>query len=94
MEYFLPSISKQGCPSHIRECSPWCEPLSPEGIQEGEEYLLSKSHHTAATPDSEPRGKEAPDMKTGHWSQTGEVCMKGMISASPGSCIFPYTEKH
>ena len=54
MEYFLPSISKQGCPSHIRECSPWCEPLSPEGIQEGEEYLLSKSHHTAATPDSEP----------------------------------------
>ena len=27
-------------------------------------------------------------------AQIGEVHMKGMISGSPDSCIFPYTEKH
>ena len=27
------------------------------------------------------------------WPQRAEVLMKGMISVSPDSCIFPYTEK-
>ena len=28
--------------------------VSPEGTQEGKEYLSSSSHQTAATPDGEP----------------------------------------
>ena len=31
---------------------------------------------------------------TGHWSQIAEVHIKEIISVSPDSCIFPYTEKH
>ena len=31
---------------------------------------------------------------TGYWPQRAEVQIKGIISLSPESCIFPYTEKH
>ena len=37
--------------------------------------------------------KETQDVKT-HWPQIAEVHIKGMISVSPDSCIFPYLEKH
>ena len=33
-------------------------------------------------------------MKTGYWSQTAEVHIQGMISASPSSYMFPYIEEH
>ena len=31
---------------------------------------------------------------SGYWSQTTEIHMKGMISVSPDSCIFPYIQKY
>lgn len=31
--------------------------------------------------------------RTGHWPQTAEVHIKGIVSMSPDYCIFPYTEK-
>ena len=38
--------------------------------------------------------EETQDVKTqGYWSQIAEVHVKGMISVSPDSCIFPYIEK-
>ena len=67
------------------------EPVSPEDTQE-EEYLLSSSHQTASTLYSEPRGNSGCE-STGYWPQIAEVPMKGMISASPDSCISPYIEK-
>ena len=57
---------------------------------EKKECLPSSSHQTAATPKGEPRGKEVQDMKRVYWPQTAEVHIKGMISVSPGSCIFPF----
>ena len=33
-----------------------CEPVSPKGTQEGEEYLPSSIHQTAVTPYGEPWG--------------------------------------
>ena len=66
--------------------------VSPKGTQEGEEYLSSRNHQTIATPYSEPW--EAQDMKnTGYRPQIAEVYIKGMISVSPDSSIFPYIEK-
>ena len=73
----------------ISNCSP---PLS-KGIQEGEEDLLYSSHQTRASPYNELWGKEAQDVRTGYWSQIAEIHMKRMISDSPDSCIFLYTEK-
>ena len=32
--------------------------------------------------------------KTGYWPRIAEMHMKGMVSVSPDSCIFPYIEKH
>ena len=37
--------------------------------------------------------EETQDMKnTEYWPQIAEVHIKGMISISPDSCIFPYME--
>ena len=33
-------------------------------------------------------------INTGYWPQIAETHIKGMISVSPDSCIFPYVEKH
>ena len=42
----------------------------------------------------ESPGKSGRDFKhTGYWPQITEMHMKGMISISPNSCIFPYIEK-
>ena len=39
--------------------------------------------------------KEAQDVKsTEYWPQIAETHIKGIISVSPDSCIFPYIEKH
>ena len=39
--------------------------------------------------------EEIQDVKnTGYRTQIAEVHTKAMISVSPVSCIFPYTEKH
>ena len=38
---------------------------------------------------------EAQDVKsTEYWPQIAETHIKGIISVSPDSCIFPYIEKH
>ena len=68
------------------------EPVSPEDTQEEEEYLLSSSHQTATTLYSEPRGNSGCE-STGYRPQIAEMPMKGMISASPDSCISPHIEK-
>ena len=36
--------------------------------------------------------EETQDVKTGYWPQIAEVHIKGMISVSPDSCIFPVIE--
>ena len=41
-----------------------CELVSPKGIQEGKDYLLSSSQQTTAISYGEPRGKEVQDVKT------------------------------
>ena len=67
--------------------------MTPEGAQEGEEYLLSINigHQTATTLYGEPWGTQ--DVKTEYWLQIGDVHIKEMISVSPDSCIFPYIEE-
>ena len=68
-----------------------CELVIPKGAQEGE-CLWSCSHQIPASSFSELQ--EAQDVRnTGYWPRTGEVHMKGMISVSTGSCIFPCIEK-
>ena len=65
------------------------ELVNPEGAQEAKNtsHLVAI---TAATPYGEPWGYE----NTGCWPQIAEAHMKGMISVSPASCIFPYIEKY
>ena len=53
------------------------EPVSPRRTWEGEEYLPSSSHQTAATPYGEPRGSSGCE-NTEYWPQIGEVHIKGM----------------
>ena len=52
------------------------------GIQQG-----------AATPYSEQGTKDVNKQITACWPQAAEIQMKGMISVSPDTCIFPYIEK-
>ena len=59
-----------------------CELVIPKGAQEGE-CLWSCSHQIPASSFSELQ--EAQDVR----NRTGEVHMKGMISVSPDSYIFP-----
>ena len=65
--------------------------MSSKGTQKGEEYLQPSSHQAAVTPYSEPQQSSGYEK---HWPQIDEVYMKGMISLSSDSCIFPYVEKH
>ena len=87
----FPAISVNKAETVIGDCSHhgWCA-CEPEETQEGKEDLSSISHQTAATPYGEPWGYE----NTGCWPQIAEAHMKGMISMSPASCIFPYIEKY
>ena len=65
--------------------------VSPEGTPDGNmECRPTNSHQTAATP-APLRLGEALDEKA---QETGlREHIKGMTSASPDSCIFPYTEQ-
>ena len=54
-----------------------------------EEYLLSSSLQTIATPYSEP-WRNSGSENTGYWPQMAEMYIKRMISVSPDSCIFQY----
>ena len=47
----------------------------PEETQEGNEYLSSSSHQTAATPHSEPRGNSGCENR-GYWAQIAECMSK------------------
>ena len=53
-------------------------------------YLASLQ--TTVTPHDEPWDNSGCENTT-YWPQEAEVHIKGMISVSPNSCIFPYTEK-
>ena len=88
----FPAISVNKDVTVIRDYIPQCDLVGPEGAQE-EEYLLSINigHQTATTPYGEPWGTQ--DVKTEYWLQIGDVHIKGMISVSPDSCIFPYIEE-
>ena len=70
-----------------------CECVSPKDTQEREEYLPSASHQITATSPGEPQGSSGCK-NTRYCPQITEIHTKGMISVSPDSRIFPYTEKH
>ena len=72
----------------IRNYSPPTRAGEPQETQEGKEYQPSSRHQTAATPYSESWGNSGCK-NTRYWPQTAEVHIKGMISASLDSCIFP-----
>ena len=69
-----------------------CGLVSLKGIQEGEECLKPNSLQTAAIMYSEHHG-ELRMSKIQDIGPIAEMHMKGTISVSPDSCIFPYTEK-
>ena len=92
MEYFLPYQWKKDVPV-ITDCGPQCELVNKKSPQEGEEYLWSSSHQTAATPYSESPG-ELRMWKHRLLAPIAEMHIKGMVSVSPDSCIFSYIEKH
>ena len=48
----------------------------------------------ATTPYGEQGTKNMSNQTAGCWPQIAEMHVKGMISVSPDSCIFPYIEKH
>ena len=69
-------------------------PVTPAlwGTREGEEYL----HNLAATrlqPLPAVSTEELTSEETGYGPRVAEMHMKGMISVSPDSRIFPYKEK-
>ena len=67
------------------------ELVTPEGAQEGKNtcpILAIRLQPLLTVRPEELRGENRA-----HWPQTAEVHVKGMTSVSPGSCIFPYTEK-
>ena len=69
-----------------------CEPVSPKGTQEGEEYLPSNSHLAEATP-WWAQGSSGCGKNIGCWPRIAEMHMKGVGSGSPDSCIFLYMEE-
>ena len=68
---------------------------SPRGLREldvTEQLMCSAAIVTAATPYGEHQGSSRCEIK-GYWPPgRAEIHKKGMISVTPGSCIFPYTE--
>ena len=81
--------SKQGCHKHQPlQPSTW----SPEGTQGWKERLPSSSHRNTATPCSE-HWRNSGCENTGYWPQRVEAHIIGMISDSPGSCLFSTREK-
>ena len=63
--------------------------MSPKGTQE--EYLSSLAHWATITPYSEHGGIQEVK-NAGCWAQMAEMHIKGMISVSPDSSIFPYID--
>ena len=68
------------------------ELVSPEGTQEGKNSCHLAAIRLQPIPTVSP--EETQDLKMGLWPQIAEMHIKGMISVSPNSCIFPDTEKH
>ena len=66
---------------------------SPQGLKELDTTEATLHAH-AGTPYGEPQGSSGCKRNTGYWPGIAEVYMKGMTSVSPGSCTFPYIEKH
>ena len=64
-----------------------CVTVSPEGTQEGKNTC-----HLAAIR-LQPLPMVSPEETPRYWPQIAEVHIKGMISVSPDSCIFPYIKK-
>ena len=63
---------------------------------QGKQCLLTATElppQAAITPYSEQGTKEVNNHITECWRQIAEMCVKGMITVSPGSCIFPYIKK-
>ena len=65
---------------------------SPEETQDGDRWAAHCEAHLSSqqlqlTP-------MVPPEKTEYWPQIAEVNIKGVISVSSNSCIFPFTEKH
>ena len=52
----------------------------------------AKTSATLATPSSVPRGEPGWD-RTGYWPSVAKVHIQGMISMSPVSSIFSYTDE-
>ena len=68
------------------------ELVSPEETQEGKNTCPLAAIRLQPLPIVS--GEEVQDVKsTGFWPQIAEVHIKGMISVSPDSPIFPYSEK-
>ena len=89
MEYFLPyQQTRKSQPPVIAALQ--YEPVSPEKTQERKD-LTPSCHQTAVTAYGEPGGNSGCE-NTGPWPRRAEVHVKGMISVSPDSCIFPDTE--
>ena len=84
----FPAISVNNNLTDISNYSPPTWASEPEETLEGKEYQPSSSHQTAATPYSESWGNSGCE-NTRYWPQIAEVHIKGMISVSPDSCIFP-----
>ena len=61
--------------------------MSPEGTQDGDRTSPPLPLAVTTTVNLEKIQDSGP-------SKLNEVHSKGMISLSPESCIFPYTEKH
>ena len=85
-------ISKQECHSHQRFLPSKYESLNPKGTEEGEQYLRPGRLQDVATPSGEHWGTQDPE-NIGYWPQGAEMHMKGMISVSLDSCIFPIHRK-
>ena len=76
-------INKQGCQSHQLFRPSRRDFLSLEGTQKEQRLGSNDDQGT----------KDVKKQITGFWPQIAEIHMKGMISVSPDSCIFPDIEK-
>ena len=66
--------------------------VSSEGTQEGKNTCHLAAVRLQLLPAANL--EETQGVKKGYWPQTAEARIRGMISVSPDSGIFPYTGKH
>ena len=89
------SVNKGCCSYQATTATPL---MSPEGTQDGDKWAVycQALSHCSRSPMMHPEETQN-EKNTGYWCQIAEVHIKEMISVwakSPGSCIFPYIEKH